>query len=410
MEYPAVIRTAAAFVVVALSLGLGAIAQAQVPLRIGGSLSLSGNYSEPGQAHERAYRVCVKQANERGGVLGRSIEFSVEDDKSDPATAAAIYERLLTKDKVSAVFSPYSSPINDAVANVTEQHRMPMLAAGAATTSIFKKGRKFIFMMVSPAEVYFEGLMDVAAKRGLKTVAVLYEDTIFPKASAQGMIDLANRHGLRVVVAEAYPAKTTDFSAIMAKIKAANPDVVAAASYFNDTVAIVRQMKEAGVSPRMTGVTSGGDLPKFYEMLGRSAEYIYGATQWAPELVQVRAGGVIPITRAYPGVRQFVEDHQKQFPGAALSYQSAAAFGACQILLESIRRAGSLEPDKLRAEILKFDGNTAYGAFRVDADGFQIAHKMLMFQWQDGKKVIVWPEELSSVGPRFPTPPWSKRP
>jgi len=399
-----------ALVVLVAALYLTHGAQAQTPIRIGGSLSLTGTYSEPGQAQERAYRVCVKQANDRGGVLGRTVEFVVEDDRSDPGTAASIYERLMTKDKVNAVFSPYSSPITDAVANVTEQHRMPMVAAAASATSIFRKGRKFIFMVVSPAESYFEGLMEVAAKRGLKTVAVIYEDTIFPKASAQGMIDLAKRHGLRVVAAETYPAKTTDFSAIMKRIKAANPDVVAASSYFNDTVAIVRQMKEADVNPRMAGVTSGGDLPKFYELLGRSAEYLYGATQWAPEVVKVRAGGVIPVTRIYPGARQFVEDHEKQFPGVALSYQSAGAFGACQILLESIRRAGSLDHEKLRAEIVKFDGNTVYGAFRVDPDGFQIAHKMLMFQWQDGKKVIVWPEELAAVPARFPTPAWSKRP
>ena len=51
-----------------------------------------------------------------------------------------------------------------------------------------------------------------------------------------------------------------------------------------------------------------------------------------------------------------------------------------------------------------------YGAFRVDRDGVQIAHKTLLFQWQDGKKVIVWPEELAANQPRFPTPPWRQRP
>ena len=224
------------------------------------------------------------------------------------------------------------------------------------------------------------------------------------------MIDLAKKRGMQVVVAEPYPPKTTDFSTILKKIKAANPDVVAATSYFNDAVAIVRQMKEVGVEPRMAGVTAGGDLPKFYEALGKSAEFVYGATQWEPELVRVRAGGVIPVTRLYPGAREFVEEHEKQFPGADLSYQTAAAFGGCQILLEGIRRAGSLDREKVRSEILKFDGYTAFGAFRVDQDGIQIAHKMLMFQWQDGKKIIVWPAELSSVAARFPMPPWSKRP
>ncbi|MCE9641979.1 MAG: amino acid ABC transporter substrate-binding protein [Betaproteobacteria bacterium] len=404
------IRTAAACVVAAASLGLSGIAQAQAPIRIGASLSLTGNFAELGQTFDRGYRVCVQQANARGGVLGRKIALTVEDDKSEPATAAAIYEKLITKDKVDAVFSPYSSGITDGMADVTERHRMPMVAAGAATRSIYKKGRKFIFMVFTPAEAYLEGLVDVAAKRGLKTIAVIYEDSIFHTAIAQGMIDLAKRRGLQVVVAEAYPVKTTDFSALLNKIKAANPDVVAATSYFNDAVAIVRQMKEAGVDPRMAGVTAGGDLPKFYEVLGKSAEFVYGASQWEPDLVKLRAGGVIPIASSYPGAREFVEDHEKQFPGADMSYQSAAAFGGCQILLDSIRRAGSLDRDKVRAEILKFDGNTAFGAFRVDAEGIQIAHKMLTFQWQDGKKAIIWPEAIAPAAARFPTPPWSKRP
>ena len=232
-------------------------AQAQAPIRIGGSLSLAGNYAELGRSHERGYRVCLKQVNERGGVLGRKVEFSFEDDQSQAATAVAIYEKLLEKDKPDAVFSPYSSPLTDAVANVTEKHRMPMVAAGAATTAIFKKGRKYVFMLLSPAEVYLEGLIDIAAKRGLKTIAILYEKTLFPTAISQGAIDLAKKRGLQVVLAEAYPAKTTDFAAILNKIKAANPDVVGAATYFNDSVAIIRQMRELDVNPRMAGVTVG---------------------------------------------------------------------------------------------------------------------------------------------------------
>ena len=93
-----------------------------------------------------------------------------------------------------------------------------------------------------------------------------------------------------------------------------------------------------------------------------------------------------------------------------LSYHTAQGYGACQVLLEAIRRAGSVDGEKVRAALVRLDFNTAYGAFKVDADGFQVAHKMVMFQWQDGKKVIVWPEELAPGKPRFPTPPWSQRP
>ena len=390
-------------------LGLVAVAAAQQPIRVGASLSLTGQYAELGQTQQRGYQACLKQANEKGGLLGRKIDVLVEDDQSQTENAVRIYERLTAQEKVEAVFSPYSSPITEAVADVTEKRRIPMLAAGAATTSIFKKGRRFIFMMLSPAEVYLEGLVDIAAKRGLKTIALVHEDTIFPKAIAQGAIELANKRGLKVVFVEPYPKGRTDFSAILGKLKAANSDVLGAATYFEDAVAITRQMRDLDVNPKMYGVTVGGDLPKFYELLGRNAEFVYGATQWEPDLVTLRAGGLIPIARQYPGAREFVESYKKEFPGADLSYQSAAAYAACQILLEAVKRTGSLDGEKLRGAIANVDLNTTFGAFKVDKDGFQIAHKMVMFQWQDGKKVIVWPDELAPGKPRFPTPAWSQR-
>jgi branched-chain amino acid transport system substrate-binding protein len=94
---------------------------------------------------------------------------------------------------------PYSFPITAAVANVTEKYKKVMVSPLASTTSIFKKGRKYIFMVISPAEVYLEGLMDMAARRGLKTIAVVNEDTLFTKTAADATAELTKKRGLQVV-------------------------------------------------------------------------------------------------------------------------------------------------------------------------------------------------------------------
>lgn len=382
---------------VAFGIGLGVPpATAQAPLKIGASLSMTGTYAALGQNQQRGYQLCAKHVNEKGGVLGRKIEFVLYDDRSEPATGVRLYERLITQDKVDAILGPYSSAISEAVANVNEKYKMPMVAPMASTTSIFKKGRKFIFMVQSPAEVYLEGLIDAAVKRGLKTVALIYEDTLFPKASVEGTVELAKQKGMQVVFVEAYPKGNTDFSALLTKVRAANPDVLGAATYFDDAVAITRQMNELNVNPKMYGVTVGGDLPRFYELLGKNAEFVYGATQWEPEL-------------PYPGSKEFTASYQKEFPGADLSYHSAGGYAGCQVLVDAIKQAGSLDGEKIRDSILKMNYNNIYGGFRVDQDGFQVSHKMVMFQWQDGKKVIVWPDELAAGKVRFPTPPWNKR-
>jgi len=396
-------------IVGAFCIGLIPPVNAQQTLRIGASLSQIGPYAAIGQIQLRSYQLCVKHTNEKGGVLGRKIELVVEDDQSQAATAARIYEKLITQDRVHAILGPFSSPITEAVADVAEKHRMALVAPTAGVTSIYKKGRRFVFMMYSASEVYLEGLIDIAAKRGLKTVALVHEDTIFPKAVAQGGIELAKKRGLSVVLVEAYPKGTTDFSAILTRVRAANPDVLAAGTIFEDAVAITRRLRELNVNPKMFAVTVGGDLPQFYQLLGQGAEFVYGPSQWEAELVALRAGGLIPIARQYPGAREFVESHRKEFPSAELSYHSGAGYGGCQVLVEAIRRAGSLDSEKVRDAILKMDLNTVFGAFKVDPDGFQIAHKMVIFQWQDGKKVIVWPEELAPGKPRFPTPPWNQR-
>ncbi len=375
-------RTCLVVIAIVLLLGWGPSVEAQPPIRIGATLALTGPYAAPAQNQLRGYRLCVKHANEKAGVLGRKLELVVEDDQSQPATAARIYEKLITQDKVDAILGPYYAPVVEAVADVSEKHRMPMVAPAGATTSIHKKGRRFVFMMFSPGEVYLEGLIDMAARRGLKTVALVHEDTMFPKGLAAGTLELARKRGLSVVLVEAYPPRTTDFT---------------------------RQLRELNVNPKMVAVTVGGDFPEFYQMLGRGAEFVYGASQWEAELVTFRAGGLIPIARQYPGAREFVESYRKEFPGAALSYHSASGYGGCQVLMEAIRRAGSLDGEKVRGAILTMDSNTVFGAFKVDEAGIQIAHKMVIFQWQDGKKVIVWPEELAPGKPRFPTPPWSQR-
>jgi branched-chain amino acid transport system substrate-binding protein len=370
-------------------------AAAQTPIKIGASMSVTGTYAKPGSYQKEGYDVCIDELNAKGGLLGRKVELVIYDDQSQPATAVKLYEKLITEDRVDAVMGPYSSAVSEAVANVTEKYKKVMVAPLAATTSIFKKGRKYIFMVITPAENYLDGLIDMAAKRGLKTVAIINEDTLFPKASAAGTAESAKKRGMQVVLQEAYPKGNTDFSALLVKIKAANPDVIAAGTYFDDAVAITRQMKELNLNPKMFGLTVGGDLPEFYELLKQNAEYVYGSTQWDESL-------------PYPGQKEFLAAYTRKFKHEP-SYHAAAGYAGCLIYGEAVKRAGTLDADKVREQLLKMEIRTAFGDYKVEPDGFQVAHKMVMLQWQDGKRVIVWPDDLAGGKPRYPTPEWGKR-
>src|SRR5262249_2400836 len=157
-----------------------------------------------------------------------------------PATAVRLYEQLIAQNKVDLVLGPYSSRIIDAAAGVTEKHKLPMVSPSGAG----RKGGKFVFGLISPTNVFLEGLIDLAAKRGFKTIALVSADDLGGRSMRQGAIELARKRGLQVVFDATYSLGMTDFSAILTKVRAANADVLGVAAVaFDDGVAITRQMK-----------------------------------------------------------------------------------------------------------------------------------------------------------------------
>jgi branched-chain amino acid transport system substrate-binding protein len=369
---------------------------AQQPIRIGASLSLTGKDALQGGYGREGYLLCQKQVNQTGGVLGRSVELVIEDDGSEGNTAVRLYEKLITEAKVEAVLGPYGGPTTDAVADVTEQHRKLMIAPFAAATSLWEKGRRYLVMVLSPTEGFPEGVLDLAARHGLKTLAVLNQDILGGKAAAKGARELAKKKGLELVFSETYPKGTADFSGLLNQVKAAKPDVLyAAVVLLDDLVAITRQMKELDLNVKMFGTVVYGALPEYYQRLGTSAEYVYSSSFWEPGLPN-------------PGNQEFVTAYAQEF-NRAPALQSVNGYAGCQLFVEAARRAGSLDSDKLREALLTLKTKTVLGDFAIDERGFQIGHKPIAIQWQDGKQAVVWPDELASGKPRFPIPPWGQR-
>ena len=388
----------AVWLVSASIIGLsGPWAAAEQPLRIGSSLSITGKqYSAQGGYCREGYLLCQKHVNTQGGVLGRQIELVIYDDGSDDKTAARNYEKLITEDKVDAVLGPYGSAITEAVADVTEKHRMLMIAPTAGTSSIWEKGRKYLIMMLSPVESLPEGLLDLAARNGARRVAVIKLDGLVANAAANGASELTKKKGMEVVFAETYPSATTDFSDILKRVKAATPDVLMAASVrLDDLLKITRQMREVDLNVKMFSSVPYGLLPEYYKQLGKEAEFVYSGSFWE-------------ATLPYPGNQEFVAAYEKEY-NRTPAVQSAAGYAACRLLVDVARRTGSLDSEKLREALLTLRTRTVLGDFAIDERGFQTAHKAITIQWQDGKQVVVWPDEVASGKARVPTPRWAQR-
>jgi branched-chain amino acid transport system substrate-binding protein len=359
------------------------------PIVVGATMAQTGSLATQGVAAANGYRLCEQHVNRQGGLFDRPVRFTIHDDRSDPQLAVSIYERMIVEDGVDAIMGPYGSTHTEAVAPVTERHRYVHISPLAATSSIWEQGRRYIFMVLPPAELFLAGLIEIAAENGLSNVAVIQEDALFPRAAGAGAVELAREKGMTVVLHETYERGTTDFAALLQRVAAGEAQVLGmAASSLGDFITVARQMQEHGVEVRMFGTS--GAVAEFQQALGAAAENAYGLSAWEPDLPN-------------PGIPEFVAAYREQF-GQEPSFHAAGAYGSCQLFMEAARRAGTLDADAMRDALLALETQTVFGSFAVDERGYQTANRGLFIQWQDGRKVIVWPDELATARPRLPAP------
>ncbi|MEK6712058.1 MAG: amino acid ABC transporter substrate-binding protein [Nitrospinota bacterium] len=365
---------------------------------VGGSLSLTGPFSEPANRMSNSYRMYVDELNARGGWLGRKVKLVLLDDKSDNQTAIRLYEKLIVEDKVDLLVGPYASAPTDAVANVVERYKFPMIGVGASSLSIWSKGRKYTFNVIQVAQDYQKGALHLAKEIGLKRIAVISQDTLFPRQAAEGVVAWAKELGLEVVLNENYPTKQTDFSALLQKIKVRRVDAIISNSYFADAAAQLRQMKEQNFNVKMFSSTVGPALPRFPEELGPIAEYVLGYSQWEP----------LPDILKNPGMAEYIASYQKRF-NEVPNYHAGQAYAGLQILETAIKKAGSIDKAKLWETLKGLETTTILGRWKVD-DRLMNEHEGLTFQIQNGKRLVVWPPRYAQTKAKLPMPDWDKRP
>ncbi len=394
------IRTLAGILVAVVVLGAGTAWASHRPnneVLLGGAISQTGQYAEPAGRQVNSIKLWVDEVNGRGGLLGHKIVVRLLDDKSDTQTAIKLYEKLITEDKVDLLLAPYSSGITEAVANVNERYKMPFVAYGAASTPIWEKGRRYIFNIVAVAEDYQKGAVHLARQIGVQKIAIIGQDSLFPRQAGKGAKDWAKKLGIDVVLEENYPPKQTDFTALLQKIKAAGAEAVISNSYFADAAAQLRQMRELNVNFKLYSSTVGPGLPNFPEQLGNTAEYVLGFSQWEP----------LPHVFKLPGMKEYIEAYEKRF-NEKPNYHAGGAYGALLVTEAAVKKAGSFDSEKLREALAALDITTMFGRYKVDAKGMN-SHEGVTFQILRGQRKVVWPEKYAETKGELPMPEWSKR-
>jgi branched-chain amino acid transport system substrate-binding protein len=378
--------------------------EAQSPnvIRFGASLALTGGLASEGTLVKDGYDWMVKTINDRGGITVGGKKYTVEikyyDDGSDTPTAVRLTKKLLDEDHVNFLLGPYGSGATNATSAVAEQYKIPMVDAHGSANTIYSKGNKYIFGVLNPADQYATPMLQLAKeqKDAPKTIAFIREDTLFANIGIESAAKQAEAMGMKVVYNEKYPSGTKDFSTIIAAIKAQKPDMVLAGGYQGDMIVITRQIREGGLGVKMLGFLLGPTVRGYVGTLGALAEGTLEPTQWNSNMGwhdQWLSLSSEQFSSAFEKEYHYVPDYHAP--------QSAAAL---EVFYNAIRKANSLDPQKVRDTIASSPFESFYGPIKFNEGGINVGKTMACIQIQHVKTtgtpeqqylpVPVWPAKL----------------
>jgi len=376
----------------------------------GAAISITGKTAKEGEYTRDGYQIAIDKINEMGGIKVGGKTYKVElkyyDDETKPERTAQLIEKLINEDKVNLLLGPYGSSPTGTAAPLAERYKIPMVEANGSAESIFSKGYRYTFMILSPAKLYLRGIIDAVRAKdpSIKTVAILGENESFSKEVAGGAAEYAKEKGMDIVYYELYPTNAQDVSALLTAIKGKNPDLILGSGHLQDSLLIAKQAKDLVVSPKAMGFSVGPSSPEFRANLGKSADYIFGATQWT-EALRYNGEDAWKTPKAFGDAFRAKHPNYKIVP-----YQVAESAVAVIAYQKAIEKAGTIEPTKVRDALAALDMMTFYGKIKFDARGVNIYKPMAVEQYQpDGNKYTVWPQEVAEKSVLYPMPAWDKR-
>jgi branched-chain amino acid transport system substrate-binding protein len=398
----------AVVVVVAFACGGNAAPATGSTIVLGAPLGLTGSLAKESELTKQGYDLWSDWINARGGIVVNGVKHPVTikyyDDTSDANQSAVLVQKLITTDKANFLLGPYGSTATNTAAAVAEQNQIPMVEANGAAEKIFNQGYKYTFGVLSPASKYLQGVIDMAATLNPKptTIFMLSADDSFSLEVASGITTYAPTKGMTVLPIKKYKNGTTQLLAEVQAAKAANPDIVLNSGHLQEAIAINKAAKEQKLNAKIFAYSVGPSTPDFITSLGKDADYVYGGSQWTPQVKYKEA--------FYLSVPQYVSAYKTKYPSFGdPDYHVAMSTMACLALQRAIENAGSLDPKKVRDALAALDVITFAGQIKFDTRGLNIYKPMVVEQIQNGAHHTVFPADVADTQPKYPTPAWDAR-
>ncbi len=390
-------------------------------VKVGAVYPLSGSLASTGKDLKQGIELAVDIVNNeypnlnlplaksKGILGGKQLEVVFADHEGKPDKGKTEAERLITQEKVVALLGAYNSSVTKTASQAAEQAKIPFLNPESTSPTLTERGFKWFFRTTPHdgtfAENVFQFFKDLNDKKGagIKTVALVYENTDFGKGFASRAKQFAKKYGFDIVADISYTAKTQDVSSESQKVKAANPDAVIFVPYVSDAILYIKTFKQLGIAPKVIwGDDAGFIASGFLKSLGKDGEYITSREVWAADLAKSK-----------PIIKQVNDLYKKKY-GADMNGNSARTFTGALVLADAINRAGSTKPDAIRKALQETNipGDqliVPWDGIKFDKTGQNILGKGITVQVLNGKYTTVWPFKLAAKDVVVPFPAWNKR-
>lgn len=379
----------------------GTAATTSEVIRLGVVLPVTGREAKPGQYQKEGIELAVKQINDSGGVMVRSlgkkvpIEIVFYDDGSDQAKSASLVERAMSADKVTAVIGGYSTALGQAQSVMADRYQVPWITPGAAASAIFSQGYQWTFGTLAPVDqlgyttMEFLGWLVDQGKlqKGLK-IALAVENTDHGVDYVHGIERWMQEHPgyFTIVLNEKFELGGTDFSALLQKVQAANADIFLSDAHLQDYITMHRQYTQLGLHHQMISYGARGPEADARKALGDAVDYIFAGVWWSKDL-------------PYPQVKEFVAAYQAFTGREPDSWYAAMAYDAVRILARAIEQAGTLDRTAIRDALrtVQLDNSLVPGQVLKFEQNGQARYPFVIVQNKPGGKVdIVYPPDAAT--------------
>ena len=369
----------AAFLLVA-GLIAGCGKPASNDIKIGMVYELTGNTASYGTSAANGAKLAFKAINAGGGVLGKPIQLVTADNKGEPSESANAMTKVITQDKVVAITGVTVSSCGIAASAVAEANKIPFVVAAAVNPKVTvdertKKVKDYTFRACFIDS--FQGVVGVNfAVNSLKAknVAIMTDNA---SDYSKGLVGIFReefvKKGGKIVAEEAYLQKDQDYKPILTKIKAQNPDLIYIPGYYEDVGKVIKQARELGLNMPILG-GDAWDSPVLVELAGPGP------------LNNTFFTNFYSVEDKNPTSNNFVEAYKKEY-GAIPDSMAAMGYDAANLLVDAIKRAGSVEAVKVRdalAGTKKF--NSVSGEMSLN-ETHDAVRGVVIIEMKNGKQV-----------------------